>query len=145
MNLKEEKVLIEQTIDKFKNTGKANDLQKAEQYTNVYNKILKDSKNINDVQNKVDPVNVEAVNWMTEKWAENREQLEDVSLNIYNRVLGKDINYTPDTISLVDLDKEKPEIGEPIFQGHRETFYDEKTGVLKEKNYGKSATYKQGS
>jgi len=130
---KRRKGLIEQTIEKFKKTGKSNDLQKAQDYENVYNKILKNANNISEVESNVDPVNVEAVNWMTEKWAESRQELEDVSLNIYNRVLGKDINYTPDTISLVDLDKEQPEIGEPIFQGYRETFYDEKTGVLKEK------------
>ncbi len=130
---KRRKGLIEQTIEKFKQTGKSNDLQKAQDYENVYNKILKNANNISEVESNVDPVNVEAVNWMTEKWADSRQELEDVSLNIYNRVLGKDINYTPDTISLVDLDKEQPEIGEPIFQGYRETFYDEKTGVLKEK------------
>ena len=36
---------------------------------------------------------------MTAEWSKVRPELENVSLNVYNKVLGKDINYTPDSFS----------------------------------------------
>ena len=31
---------------------------------------------------------------MTEQWTKARPELENVSLNVYNRTLGKDLSYT---------------------------------------------------
>ena len=38
---------------------------------------------------------------MTAEWSKVRPELENVSLNVYNKVLGKDLNYTPDSFSLL--------------------------------------------
>jgi len=130
---KRRKGLIEQSIDKLKETGETNDQNKAKVYEEVYNKILKESKNINDIDSKVDPLNKEAVDWVTNEWASRRNELADISLNVYNRILGKDINYTPDSFTLVETPSSEQNIGDPIFEGTSEVIYDKETGVLKPK------------
>ena len=130
---KRRKGLIEQSIDKLKETGENNDQNKAKVYEEVYNKILKEANNINDVDSKVDPLNKEAVDWVTNVWASRRDELADISLNVYNRILGKDINYTPDSFTLVETPSSETNIGDPIFEGTSEVIYDKETGVLKPK------------
>jgi len=130
---KRRKGLIEQSIDKLKETGETNDQNKAKVYEEVYNKILKEANNINDVDSKVDPLNKEAVDWVTNVWASRRDELADISLNVYNRILGKDINYTPDSFTLVETPSSETNIGDPIFEGTSEVIYDKETGVLKPK------------
>ena len=53
-------------------------------------------------------------------------------LNVYNRVLGKDLNYTPDSFSLLKDQKGSvdQEIGDPQYQGTSQRFYDKEAGVL---------------
>ena len=71
---------------------------------------------------------------MTNEWSKARPELEDVSLNIYNRTLGKDLNYTPDSFSKLDGVESEPSLDKPIFQPDtNETVYDKETGVLKVK------------
>ena len=128
---KRRKKLIELSIDELKNNGET---EKAENYQKVYDKLLKDSNSINEVEKKTDPINKEAVEWMTQEWSKARPELEDVSLSIYNRTLGKDINYTPDSFSRLDGVESEPDLDSPLFQpGPDETIYDEETGVLKVK------------
>lgn len=130
---KRRKGLIEQSIDKLKETGETNDQKKAKVYEEVYNKILKEANNINDIDFKVDPLNKEAVDWVTNEWSSRRDELADISLNVYNRILGKDINYTPDSFTLVETPSLEQNIGDPIFEGTSEVIYDKETGVLKPK------------
>ena len=123
------KNLINKTIKRLNDTGET---KKAEVIQKVYDKILSDSNTISDLDNKVDPINKEAVDWMTAEWSKVRPELENVSLNVYNRVLGKDLNYTPDSFSLLkdqggSVDQE---IGDPQFQGTSQRFYDKEAGVL---------------
>tara|TARA_R110002126_G_scaffold274155_1_gene419073 strand:+ start:2341 stop:8130 length:5790 start_codon:yes stop_codon:yes gene_type:complete len=130
---KRRKGLIKQSIDKLKQTGETNDNKRAKVYEGIYNKILKGANNVNDVDSKVDPLNKEAVDWVTNEWASRREELADISLNVYNRILGKDINYTPDSFTLVETPSSEQNIGDPIFEGTSEVIYDKETGVLKPK------------
>lgn len=130
---KRRKGLIGQSIDKLKETGETNDQKKAKVYEEVYNKILKGANNINDIDSKVDPLNKEAVDWVTNEWSSRRDELADISLNVYNRILGKDINYTPDSFTLVETPSSEQNIGDPIFEGTSEVIYDKETGVLKPK------------
>jgi hypothetical protein len=123
------KSLIEQSIESLSNQGGV-DAKKAELYNEVYEKILKDANNPSEVEANVDKVNVEAVEWMTDVWAENYKALGEVNLNIYNKILDKDTNYTPDSfIRLEDLDM-IGEIGEPIFDFGSKKISDKKSGVL---------------
>ena len=99
----------------------------------IYNKILKDANNINEVENKVDPINVDGVKYFTEIWASNYDQLAEVNLNVYNANLGKDINYTPTSYRKLSFEEKTPEIGTRVFNPSesKKSAYDEKTGVLK--------------
>ena len=128
------KGLIEQTIDRLEKEGET---KKYEAYKRVYDKILKESKNVSDVESKVDRINKKAVEWFTDQWTKIRPELGDISLGYYNRVLESDINYTPDSMTKVDSEAGNTvKIGEPIFQGSRETIYDKETGVLMVKKPG---------
>lgn len=120
---------LKESIAAYKEDGQT---KQAELAQKVYDKIISGSNSIQDVENKVDPVNKEAVEWMVAEWSKVRPELENVSLNIYNKVLGKDINYTTDSyISLkgdsAGLDQE---IGSPQYRDSAQKIYDKKTGVL---------------
>ena len=126
------KGLVEKTIKRLANV----DPKKSELYQNAYDKLVKGSNNINDIDTKVDPINKEAVEWMTAEWSKLRPELENTSLNVYNRTLGKDLNYSPDSFSKIEAGDTESELGEPVFNGTRENIYDKETGVLKEKRPG---------
>lgn len=125
------KGLVKLSIKELKDNGQT---EKAENYQKVFDKLLKNSNSINEVDKKTDPINKSAVDWMTNEWSKARPELEDVSLNIYNRTLGKDLNYTPDSFSKLDGVESEPSLDKPIFQPDtNETVYDKETGVLKVK------------
>ena len=128
---KRRKGLIKQSITELKNSTKVADQKKSQEYQKVYDKLLKNSNSINEVDKKTDPINKEAVDWMTSEWTKARPELEDVSLSIYNRTLGKDINYTPDSFSRLDGVESEPNLDDPLFQpGMNQSVYDKETGVL---------------
>ena len=120
---------IEESIVAYAEDG---DTKKAELGQKVYDKIISGSKNIEDIKAKVDPTNKEAIEWMIDQWSEIRPELANVSLNIYNKVLGKDINYLTDSYVLLSGDSPgaDQEIGTPQFQGTSNKIYDKKSGVL---------------
>ena len=126
------KGLVEKTIERLANV----DPKKSELYQNAYDKLVKGSDNINDIDAKVDPINKEAVEWITAEWSKLRPELENTSLNVYNRTLGKDLNYSPDSFSKIEASETEAELGEPVFNGTRENIYDKETGVLMEKRPG---------
>ena len=76
--------------------GNEQEQKKAELYQKVYDKILKDSESIQDVKDKTDATNLEGVDFWMNEWSDKYEQLSDVSQNIYNKVLAKELNYSPD-------------------------------------------------
>lgn len=121
-------------VDSIEVLEKGDSSQKrlAEAYQKAFDKIAKGSESINDLESKVDPINVEAVDFITQEWAKNRDALDDVSLNIYNKILGTDLNYTTDVYTKVGETDSEVELGESVFQGQQKTIYDKKTGVLME-------------
>jgi len=126
------KTLVEKTIVELKKA----DPKKSDLYQNAYDKLVKGSNNINDIDSKVDPINKEAVEYMTNEWSKLRPELENTSLNVYNRTLGKDLNYSPDSFSKIKAGETQTKLGEPVFVGTRESIYDKETGVLMEKRPG---------
>jgi len=121
-------------VDSIKELEQGDDAQKerAVAYQKAYDKVLKESKTINDLESKVDAVNVEAVNFITQEWAKNKEALDKVSLNVYNKILGKDLNYTTDVFTKISEPTSEVELGESIYNTPNETVYSKKTGVLME-------------
>jgi len=99
------KALIEESIEELLG-GTKEEQDKAKVYQEVYDKILKDSKNSSEVKQKADNKNVEAVDWWVNEWSKHYDQLADVSLNIYNTVLDKDAYYTTDRLTKLSSQKD---------------------------------------
>tara|TARA_B100000767_G_scaffold240857_1_gene236956 strand:- start:16553 stop:23170 length:6618 start_codon:yes stop_codon:yes gene_type:complete len=129
------KNLIKETYERLMESGDKLKVKKGEIVKAQYDKLLKDSNSIADVESKVDPVNLEGVKYVTEIWSKKYNDLANVSLNIYNRNLGKDVNYTPRNIRNVAQVEPEVDITQPVFNPEglqRKNAYDKKTGVLKE-------------
>jgi hypothetical protein len=132
------KKLVGDSIEKLK-TGTEEQQKKAEVYQEVYDKILKDSKNAQEVKSKTNKTNADAVDFWVEKWAENYDELADVSENIHNAILGKDAFYTPDKFSTlgpergIKVEKEGDfDIMGSAFIQNSGNVYKTKTGRLEE-------------
>lgn len=130
------KNLIKQTYERLMASGDKLKVKKGEIVKAQYDKLIKDSNSIADVESKADPANLDGVKYVTEIWAEKYNELADTSLNVYNKNLGKDTNYTPRNIQKLKQPKaEDVDITQPVFNpegNKRKSAYDKKTGVLKE-------------
>jgi len=124
------KGLAEQTI-KILKKGTKTQKKKAEINQKVYDKILKNSESIDDVRAKVDPTNVEAIESWVKEWGRHYEKLADVSENVYNRILEKELNYTPVRMSKIKQRK-GVESEESAFHMNNGTIFKQKTGSLME-------------
>ena len=89
------KTLIKETIAEMKK-GDAQEVENAALAQKAYDKLLKDSNSVDDVIKKADEVNMEAVDFWIQKWSDVYDDLADTSLNVYNKILERDTNYTPD-------------------------------------------------
>ena len=130
---KRRKNIIEQSIAVLAE-GNEQEVEKSKLYQKAYDKILKDSENISDVKSKTDKTNLEGVEFWINQWSDKYEQLADVSLNIYNKILGKDINYTPDKFTKLSSDTGVVELStdDMLFHANNGTIYKKETGVLME-------------
>ena len=128
------KNLLKQSIDALKNQG--GDLaKKGELYEKAYNKIIADSATADDVVSKTDSTNAEAVNWWIDKWAEIYPDLYDVSLNVYNKLLSKDVRYTPDFYARTKTKSTDEDLLLPGFEEASENvLYDKESRTLKDIN-----------
>ena len=128
------KKLIDNSIIDLKNTGQPLEVARAEVYEEVFNKILRDSNNSQEVDSKADKTNLQAVEWITSEWAKFYPELKEVNINMYNNKLDNDLNYTSDAFTLL-RDIETPDIDAPILNAeniNRRKVYDKETGVFKE-------------
>jgi hypothetical protein len=125
------KQLLKESIDELAQ-GDEREVSYSEIYQEVFDKILKDAKTIEDVTSKVDKVNLDAVKFWQSKWSDKYEELSDVSLNVYNKVLEKDIDYTPDRLARLSTDNDPVEIStdDMVFHSNNGTIYKKETGVL---------------
>jgi len=113
--------------------GTEKEKTKSELYQKVYDKILKDSESIQEVKDKTDPTNLEGIEYWMNEWANKYEQLSDVSLNVYNKVLDKDLNYTPDRFVKLESETGNVELNNDesaFFYNSDGVIYKKETGVL---------------
>ena len=103
-------------------------------YKKVYDKLLDGSENVNDVLNKADNKNIEAVDFWIKEWDNIYDQLSDVSENVYNQILDRDINYTPDRYANLFNKGKAEELGlqQSLFNNNNGTVFQRKTGVLEQ-------------
>jgi hypothetical protein len=114
--------------------GNDKEQAKAKVYQEVYDNILDGAETIDEVMSKVDAVNLEAVKFWQDQWQNKYDELADVSLNVYNKVLEKDINYTPDKYGKLSTSSGAVEITENdmAFHVNNGTLYNKEAGVLME-------------
>jgi hypothetical protein len=130
------KTLIEETIEALKDptTNTEAEIKKGETIKKVYDKILKDSKNISDVKSKVSETNQKAVDWWVSEWIKKYDRLDEVSRNVYNTILSRDANYTPDRFQMKETSPAENEDFESGFFGNFEYVNTSKSGSLRENN-----------
>ena len=105
------KKLIEESIVKLSESGKEVEVNKSKEYQVAYDKILKDSNSVQEVREKMNKTNLQAVEFVQDMWSEIYEDLSDVSLHVYNSVLGRDLNYTTDTFAKIEKVEDIEELG----------------------------------
>jgi len=128
------KKLIEESIDVL-SIGNEQERKKALAYQEAYDKILDGSTNIDEVQSKVDPTNLEAVDFWIKEWDSKFDELSDTALNIYNKVLDKDLNYTPDRFTRMTYDSSSFDLlntDSAFITNTNGNLYKKETGVLME-------------
>jgi hypothetical protein len=130
------KSLIEETIQALTDVDNNTDaeIKKGEVIQKVYDKVLKDAKNIDDVKKNVSKINQDAVNWWINKWSENFDRLDEVSRNVYNTQLSRDIDFTPDRYQLKEAPTATEEDFESGFFGNFENVDTSKSGSLRQNN-----------
>ncbi len=127
------KKLIENDVIAFENSIKDDEKELGALYRRVFDKILKDSNNPDEVQSKVDPINVEGVEWITEQWRTIKPLLDRIGLEIYNRDLKTEENYTSD-IFRTKVVEDTPDLDAPISDeiSQDRKIYDKETGLFKD-------------
>jgi hypothetical protein len=126
------KALVEETLSYMK-TGTEKEQSQAVELQKVYDNILKWSNSIDQVEAKVKDFNKEAVKFWIDEWSNKYDQLQDLSRNVYNVVLGSDINYTPDRFKRVSgKDVAEAQWGESMFANSNDYFDTKEAGVLME-------------
>lgn len=129
------KGLIQQSIDALSN-GNEREQEKGKAYREVYDKILADSNNSNDVISKIDDTNLEAIYWWIDKWNSKFDKLSDVAKNVYNKTLNRELNYTPDKYSRMEYDRTDTDLAndESAFINNTDgVLYKREAGVLMDK------------
>jgi hypothetical protein len=88
--------IIEQSIESLKNSGDKKLVELGEAYQEVYDKLGVAKKDLDVINSRAESMNKEAVDWWIKEWSKHYKDLSDVSLSVYNAMLGSDTNYTPD-------------------------------------------------
>ena len=125
--------MVEESINALM-TGSETERKMGEAYQKVYDKLKVDSQDLDVIKANAEQMNIDAVNWMTQQWAEKYSELSDISLSVYNAILGSDTNYTPDRYkgldeSDIELDQNLLQKGS-AFMGGLEYTDKNKSGVL---------------
>lgn len=125
------KNLILQSIESLRRQG-GEASKKADLYQQAYDKILDDSVNADEVVSKVDNINKQAVDWWIDKWSNIYPDLYDVSLNVYNKLLTKDSNYTPDFYKIGKTEVDQDLLTPGFQENTASVLYDKESRTLKE-------------
>jgi len=126
------KNLIKESYELLISSDDKNLQQEGKIYEEIYNRSIKDSKTVTDIEAKTDKSILEGVDYVTKIWESTYPELSEVSLEVYNKALGNDLNYTPDTYKRISELDETRDITEPVFNpDNRKSVYDKESRVLK--------------
>ena len=125
--------MVEESINALMN-GSETERKMGEAYQQVFDKLKVNSQDLDVIKANAEQMNLDAVDWMTQQWAEKYSELSDISLSVYNAILGSDTSYTPDRYK--GLDESDIELDENLlqkgsaFMGGLEYTDKNKSGVL---------------
>jgi hypothetical protein len=139
------KSLVEQSINNL-SKGDESQREMAKVHKSVYDKILADSKSIDEVTSKADKLNVDVVNEFIEFNDSKYSDKESVSKSIYNSSLDNKKNYTPISykkISSKNVKMDDIDAFDSSILSSKEKIYDKKSGTFIESK--KPATVKSDS
>jgi hypothetical protein len=88
--------IIKQSIDALRENGTDKEIEMADLYQEAYDKLGVAELDLDVIEANADQMNKDAVAWMINEWGKYYGELADVSLSVYNSILGSDTNYTPD-------------------------------------------------
>ena len=92
---KRRKAQVEKTIADLEKTDDKSLIKKVNVYKQLFESI-KDAENIEQVEEMIDPINIDAVKWWTSIFETYYPEVKQIAASVYNTVLEDDINYTPD-------------------------------------------------
>jgi len=124
--------LVKESIDVLLE-GNTREREKGAVYKEIYDKLnIENAKAPEDASLNADKLNVEAVAWWTNKWAEIFPELSDVSQNVYNKILEKDTEYNPDRFRVSSAAPKTEDLSreESAYHHNSGTVYKKETGVL---------------
>ena len=123
---------IKEDIEKLKKSKDDDLIKKGELYEKVYDRIIKDSNNAQEVRDKMNQKNAEAVDWWVKEWSDHFDPLSNVTESVYNRRLSKDLSYTPRTIKYIKSAPKELGDTQSLFMANRGGIYTGETGVIME-------------
>jgi hypothetical protein len=93
------------STEKLLESGDSAKVRKGKIYQEIIDKLglANEDVSIKSVQSKVDPTNLEAVDFWIQTWNDYYGDLYDLSLGVYNTILDRDSNYTPTRKSKIDI------------------------------------------
>ena len=87
--------MLLESVEALKN-GTSKEKEMAKVYEKVLDKLDVKSRDLFSIERKMSLANWDATQWWINEWSTHYSDLSDVSRSVYNTILGKDINYTPD-------------------------------------------------
>lgn len=133
------KEIVQKSIEKMKK-GSVKEREKAVVYEKAYQKLVENANNTDDVRAAADPTNLKAVDFWIDKWSSKFDRFAALSEGIYNKILDKYSNYTPERFARLEYFREKKNIADDdsAFHSNNGTVYKKEAGSLKERAQKKS-------
>jgi hypothetical protein len=88
--------IIKQSIESLIENGTDKEKEMADLYQETYDKLGVSELDLDVIEANAAQMNKDATDWMINEWGKIYGELADVSLSVYNSILGSDTNYTPD-------------------------------------------------
>jgi hypothetical protein len=131
------KRIIKETIEHLNSDlASKKESKKGKLYQEVYDKLGLDAATFENFQSKADPLNIDAVDWWIKKWNDKYDAISDVSRNVYNNELSRDLNYTPDKYKRKDS-AEVPDVEDVMngaFGSFSDSAYNKESSVMMKSN-----------
>jgi len=88
--------IIRQSIEALRENGTDKEIEMADLYQEIYDKLGVSELDLDLIEARAEKMNKDSVAWMINQWGKYYGELSDISLSVYNSILGSDTNYTPD-------------------------------------------------